>query len=470
MAWQINQIALILFILVTLGLIFAILWSNRTQATSQAPTVYSVSPVSQAPVSQVSQISSASVSQPVHSGAARQDVMSPADIATYIYCYPIVLMNITREYDFAKRENKAFNVLLHQRETPDSKFESISVPNDNLLYSTAWVKLPFTITIPAVKNRYILLSLLDWFGNILWRQDSPLETTKEDNYTMTFEKSSFLNAVWFIIRIFCDGSEMDLEKVYQLQDKIVLTSSVQEVFVSKDKGMNNVAPAIQMEQMTPKEYYTLAQDTLQLIEDLPAKGISNALATILAKPDDEIFTDPTLLCCPDKVFAMQSTQTNGWTFSQHIGDFGDDYMLRAFIAKWLFAGNREEDTHYFFQFNLDPAQSYQMILDFFPLVKPLGFWSFTLYNQETGLLLHDVHLTLNSINSSRIPVDQKSAIIVLRKNPNPLVNGKVLGIFRVYAPTEPMVRQGKFSWFPPILSPIRTEYEKDKERTLVLQM
>lgn len=465
-----RPILLVGIILILLGLILSVLWSSSVTRTPNESEQ-----VSQTEVQWIHPIQRQVVeSQPVRTGLVRTrpegKSMSSSEIATYIYCYPLVLMNITRSYDLGRRQNKAFNVLIHE-EKSSIDFEAIPAVNDAFLHSIAWVQLPFHIDMPATTDRYILYSLLDWFGNVIWRQSTPLE----DPLRFTFEKAKYPNAVWFIARTFYNSSSPeDVEAAHAFIEQMQLEGEDTTFATSMSNLPNSVPldvpPGVQMQQITPRAFYTLAKNTLAQIDLVPATGISQSLDTILAKPDVEIFTDPTLLCCPDKVFALQSTKTNGWTYSQHIGNFGDDYMLRAFMAKWLFAGNREEDTHYFFHFDLDPTESYQMLMDYFPPTKPLGFWTFSLYNQETDLLLHEAQRDMkSSIISGVLPVDQKSAVIILRKNPVSTLKGKILGVFRVYAPPEPIMQQGKMSWFPPPLNRLEIETQ-DQTKTIILQM
>lgn len=365
-------------------------------------------------------------------------IMSPSDISTYIFCYPLVLMSITRDHDFLLRPEKvrSYNTLEHQRTLTGTAFESVVAPNDSLLYSSAWVKLPITVRCPPVTTRYVLFSLLDAYGNILWRKSAPFT----EGWEQKLEAKDNANATWFIIRIFSNGESDDLNAAHDLQDTISLEGEHQP-YVATGSGVVDIAPAVQMEQITPRRFYNTAQEFVDTLENVPA-GILSSLLEITKRPDKEIFTDPTLLCCPEKVFALQSTETRGWNFTPKIGHFGEDYMLRAFIAKWLFAGNGEEDCHYFFRFGVLPNETYQMDLTSIPTTQPLGFWSVTLYNEETGFLLHEGS---NSVLSTHIlNKDEKSVRIYIKPNPNPLIQGKVLVIFRIYAPRGEV-------WWPPAM-------------------
>lgn len=371
----------------------------------------------------------------------KSKVMSASDIATYIFCYPLVLMSITRDHDFLSRPEKArfYNNLQHQRTITGSAFESVVAPNDALLYSSAWIKMPITIRCPAVTQRYVLFSLLDAYGNILWRKAAPFS----EGWEQKFEAKDFVNATWLIVRIFSTGDTEDINSVHDLQDTMVLEGE-QVPFVASGSGLADVSPAVQMKQITPRRFYNTAQEMVDTLANVPS-GIVSSLLAVTQRSDSEIFTDPTLLCCADKVFALQTTERNGWNYTPKIGHFGEDYMLRAFIAKWLFAGNEEQDCHYFFMFGVNPKDSYQLEFSSFPATQPLGFWSITLYNEETGFLLRKQD---NSILSTKTfpKASDKPGRIYLKANSNPLIEGEVFIIFRIYAPLKTQENQ---IWWPP---------------------
>lgn len=83
-----------------------------------------------------------------------------------LYGLPLVEMATTRQKAFAN--GLVANRFRHKRELLDVKSQRITAPNNDTLYSTAWIDLskgPVKIVLPPTGERYFSLCLMDMFSN-----------------------------------------------------------------------------------------------------------------------------------------------------------------------------------------------------------------------------------------------------------------------------------------------------------------
>src|SRR5690606_6568339 len=92
----------------------------------------------------------------------------------YVFGYPLVLMDVTRETmtasDDADKGHGPENSLVHSRRLADPSFTDVVAPNVDTLYSTAWLDLeeePMVISVPNTGDRYYLLQILDAWTNVV---------------------------------------------------------------------------------------------------------------------------------------------------------------------------------------------------------------------------------------------------------------------------------------------------------------
>ncbi|MGD8607679.1 MAG: DUF1254 domain-containing protein [Myxococcales bacterium] len=88
----------------------------------------------------------------------------------YIYAYPMMESYRTLYVQAIDRTGPGyrgpFNELTHERELLGPQFEDIVRPNNDTLYSMAWLDLraqPIVLSVPAVEDRYYSVQLIDMF-------------------------------------------------------------------------------------------------------------------------------------------------------------------------------------------------------------------------------------------------------------------------------------------------------------------
>ncbi|MFY8140012.1 MAG: DUF1254 domain-containing protein, partial [Caulobacter sp.] len=84
----------------------------------------------------------------------------------WLYGLPIIEMATTRARHLG--EGMTLNRLRHARTLSDHTARSVTTPNNDTLYSMAWIDLtqgPVTLTVPATGDRYWSAALMDMYSN-----------------------------------------------------------------------------------------------------------------------------------------------------------------------------------------------------------------------------------------------------------------------------------------------------------------
>jgi DNA sulfur modification protein DndE len=155
---------------------------------------------------------------------------------SYIYAYPLVLMDITKRGTLGK---VFVNRLIHMRTFPDHSSKSVVRPSNDLLYSNAWLDLssgPIIMHLPNFGNRYYLMPFMDAWSNVFASLGTRTTGNKAGDYAIIGPDwqgtlpdgvktvRSPTNTVWLLGRLYCLRTRDDLEAVHSLQDQITLKS------------------------------------------------------------------------------------------------------------------------------------------------------------------------------------------------------------------------------------------------------
>jgi hypothetical protein len=102
-------------------------------------------------------------------GAAATDLMTASRDA-YLYTVPLIEMAGARQRYLAggRYAARQLNQFIHQRQLADHTSRSVTTPNNDTLYSSAWLDLsrgPVTLSVPASGHRYVSLALIDMYTN-----------------------------------------------------------------------------------------------------------------------------------------------------------------------------------------------------------------------------------------------------------------------------------------------------------------
>ena len=105
--------------------------------------------------------------------AISQDPASAAALEAYVFGYPLVTMEHTRQVvtNVASVEglHAPVNQLMNARSYPDASFKDVTAPNADTLYSSAFLDLrhePMVLSLPDMGERYFLFPMLDGWTNV----------------------------------------------------------------------------------------------------------------------------------------------------------------------------------------------------------------------------------------------------------------------------------------------------------------
>lgn len=379
------------------------------------------------------------VIQSAYAGLRDSETLRIADEG-YAYGFPILLMDESR--DALTGVNRScdlgtdINTFHHVYNIPGPDFRAVVRPNVDTLYSSAMLDLtdsPMLLDMPAVADRYVLMALLDaWSNNFagLGTQSHGSDAGKYfitgPDFTGTTPEGykripSPTNLVWVIGRTEVDFNE-DLTEINQLQNLFAI-----DQYRSKGPGrvpeidcVDRAEPEEVIKGLSGEEFFTrldtlmrehpLAGQDEDMIEKL-AKINVGPLATgkvkslsVKQKADLKAGMDKSQERL-DKAIGTLG-RSSAWTPAPDLvplGDFDEDYFIRAVVAQVGFGANRGEFAVYqnvSRDTDGEPLNgNWTYTLTFPPgQVPDVGaFWSVTVYNLE-GFLTDNVSAQSMGLN------------------------------------------------------------------------
>jgi hypothetical protein len=272
--------------------------------------------------------------------AASPDAKTAARDA-WLYALPLIEMAATRAKMLAKG-NAGVNKLVHTRALTDHTGRFVTTPNNDTLYSSAWLDLskgPVTLTIPACGTRYWSAAVMDMFTNnnaVLGLRTVGGEATKV-TLVGPGHAAPPTGAVrvatphaWLLMRLLVDG-EADMAAVHALQDGFVLHAPAAAA-----------PPVYPLRDAAPDAYFAGAQ-ALLAADGFPATDLALVRrAGPLLFPPTKAATPPAAEAVAAGVAEAQAitrfargrqTFVQGWAYPRaNLGDYGQDYIYRAVVA------------------------------------------------------------------------------------------------------------------------------------------
>lgn len=421
----------------------------------------------------------------------------------YIYSYPLVTMDITRRVmtNVEKPEGTRgpMGQFLNAREYPDASFKDVTAPNADTLYSSAWIditKEPYVLHVPDEHDRYYLMPMLSGWTDVFADPGKRTTGTKEHNFAITgpnwkgelpkgvTQLKSPTNMVWILGRTYCTGTPEDYKAVYAIQDqyKIVPLSA----FGNKDYTPPNGVVDPNVDMKTPVRDQVNAMDAAsyykkfaELLKDNPPAKEDAAMVATLAKlgiepgkdfdmskvsPEVSKGLESSIKLAQEKIMAHEKEAgvlKNGWTYSLKTGEYGADYIQRAYVAAIGLGANRPQDAIYPFTLvdskgkKLNGENRYVMHFAKGQLPPVNGFWSLTMYNDQYFFVDNPLNkYTVSERNKLVTNKDGSVDIIIQNESPGkdkeanwlPAPKGDFILMLRFYWPKEPLLN-GK--WSPP---------------------
>ena len=434
------------------------------------------------------------------------------DLATeaYVYGYPLVTMEYTRRVftNTAEPDGKAapMGQFVRMREYPNAQFKAVTAPNADTLYTTAWFdvdKEPWVISVPDMGDRYFLLPMLDGWTNVFASPGTRTTGGTAQTFAITgpnwhgalpagvTEYKSTTAVVWLLGRIYCTGTPQDYEAVHKLQDQITAVplsgfgTPYSPAPATVDSAIDmKTAVREQVHALDGPAYFTLLAELMKtnppVETDSPTVGALAKLGLVPGKSFDPGTLDPAVsvaiakapraaqatIMAGDKtaVAAGDLKFTNGWQYSTNLGEYGTNYLLRAYVTAIGLGANLSRDAIYPKSAGPDADQTYdgsaKYVLRFdkgkLPPVK--AFWSLTMYGADYFFVDNPLNrYTLSQRNDLKANPDGSVDLYIQADNPGPDKESNWLPapkdtfvlMLRLYWPTETPPSLFDGSWLPP---------------------
>ncbi|WP_067845939.1 DUF1254 domain-containing protein [Nocardia lijiangensis] len=309
-------------------------------------------------------------------GAADADAMSIATDA-YVFGYPLVLMDVTRE-------NGAPANRFQHGDPPTPENEQVVRLNLDTLYSQAWLDVrtePMILRVPAMEPaRYWLMQIMDAWSNTvhdpssLDPQVTPGSAAPPFTYAVTgpgwsgplpdgvTQLAVPTGTAWLIGRLQFDGAA-DVDRVRELQRQLELVPLSEWVedpnAAHGDPGAEPAAaayPAGIVAEMDGPTFFDRMGKVMALNPAAPADADAmRRFATIGIVPGASPTDVPADVLNAAAAEAKKripayrnpnAEDLNGWNFDPSIGAYGTDYDLRAIVAMQGLGANLAKDAIY----------------------------------------------------------------------------------------------------------------------------
>jgi hypothetical protein len=360
-------------------------------------------------------------------------------VDAYVYGYPLVLMDVTRQVMTAVPKVDAHkappNQFVHAREFPDYTFTDVVSPNADTLYSFAWLDLtkePIILSVPDVGKRYYLMPLLDAWTNVFASPGTRTTGNGKEDFAIVgpnwkgelpagvHKLKSPTDMVWLIGRTQTNGKD-DYAAVHATQDQYKLTAlsawgkpNTPPDNVPVATGIDVRTPPVeQMARMDATTFFTrlntLMQDNPPPAADAATLKRFAAIGVAPGKAFDLRGLDRVVAKGLERsVRAAQATivaeakkphgkKVNGWEMLPHnTGRYGTDYLWRAVVALVGLGANLPEDAiypHATVDADGQPLTGANRYVIRFPkgqLPPVNALWSITMYNAKQAFIQNPI--------------------------------------------------------------------------------
>ncbi len=212
-------------------------------------------------------------------------------VDTYIYAYPLVLMDITRKVQTntiipdTRTKHAPMNQFYHAPDFPDATFTDVVRANADTLYSFLWFdvsKEPLIIDVPDSGGRYYLLPMLDMWTDIFASPGKRTSGTEPQTYAITgpswrgelpagvTDIKAPTSEGWIIGRTQTNGKR-DYDNVHKFQAglKAIPLGEWRKKRFEPRKGVfdarqNMSAPVEQIEKMSAPEFFAKFAELMKL--------------------------------------------------------------------------------------------------------------------------------------------------------------------------------------------------------------
>lgn len=407
----------------------------------------------------------------------------------YVYGYPLLLMQETKN-TMLKGQSQV-NHFTHNRIFPDHTFRNVVRPNDDTLYSVAWLDLnddPVVLSVPNTEGRYYVMPFMDAFTNVFATVGKRETGTQAGAYLVTgpdwsgkvpaklSQIKAPTNSVWLVGRIQTNGNN-DIAAVARLQNQFSLaslrdfqTGKFNKSFTKLEiKSEASVSPSATIASLSTEDYLTRLGELLKVTHTptRDSKALKNleAIEVSQTKGFKREKVNRLELWLIEKGFAAAKEQletklnnrkpnANGWlVLRKGIGRYGTNYGIRASIAKvGLGALPPEEAAYPNARVDskgrpLNGNNSYKLKFAQGELPPAKAFWSMSMYGDDNFFV--DNSIGRYSISDrEKLNVNQDGSVTIVMqhqrpKDPNanwlPSPEGRFEVNLRLYLPGDKFI-------------------------------
>jgi hypothetical protein len=418
----------------------------------------------------------------------------------YVYGFPIVLMERSRALFTASASGAPSNTLVHLRGVPDHTFRAVVRPNQDTIYSMAFLDLrqgPLSLRLPGlVERRFVSFTLLDaWSNAFASLRPAPSPRGPETSASAfvivgprsaapaSLEHATLVRAptdlVWVIGRVEL-LSNGDLPRVHEIQSGVQLGplgGPAHDARFETNDGEASHDPAAEVRTMSATAFFA---ELCRLLETQPPPPDDARVLTSLARVgiapgdfDASALSSHVRAGLDDGVrlgrrvmaFAQGALRARpGWGPGARVplGDYGTHYLVRALVAHVGFGANQREEAVYLNAARdgvgrlLDASRrDYRLRFEPGGLPAVRAFWSVSLYGPDGFFVANPIgRHVLGSHDALPFDSDGALEIAVQRRPPPetcnwlPAPDGPFELTLRMYLPEPPVIAG---AWTPPRL-------------------
>ncbi|MDR3616923.1 MAG: DUF1254 domain-containing protein [Candidatus Obscuribacterales bacterium] len=364
-------------------------------------------------------------------------------VEAYEYAYPLVLLGLTRARALSgeeKSSSMSLNKFVHHRQFSQTGDHNVIRPNNDVLYSVAWVdvsKEPVVVSVPDTQERFYFLTMLDGWLEAFASPGKRVSGTQPGNFAIVGPRwkgaipagvsrlNSGTNYVWIVGRIEAKG-QADIASVNTIQNGLKITPLSNYIKASggaENSGENESAPANGAKSRESSSLECTTQAPSKQIADMSAERFFRNFAELLfsnpphkedaafvaklkligIEPGSEFHFDKLpaqtvasleSAVADAKAIIAERAKTigvneNGWSVERKIaGSYGTNYLDRAAVSMIGAGLNRLDDAIYPSCTTdsqgqpLLGANRYVIHFDKSQLPPVKAFWSISLYDAQ----------------------------------------------------------------------------------------
>jgi len=412
----------------------------------------------------------------------------------YVYGYPLVLMDATRQIDTAKTPVNTFR---HERAPAGTV-----TPNGDVLFSRAWLDLsaePVVLSLPDARDRYYVLPMLGGWTDVFSSPGKRQTGTEKRDFAIvgpSYKKplpadltaiAAPTDMVWIVGRV-DPGGPGGAAAAAKLQEQLKLTPLSQwgkkparaAAAAAPAKADAGASAAQQVAQLDAKAFFTRLAALLAtnppskedgaMVQKLGKLGIVPGQPFDFSKLDapTAAATEAGVVSARDAIASSAKTYIgdlrNGWAVEWDTGRYGANYGLRAVMAALRLGANAPEDA-IFASARVDGdgkplvgTSRYVLHFDKGQAPPSEAFWAVSLYDDAKRFVANPLDRHALGDND-KLATNPDGSIDLYLQNANPGPDkasnwlpappGPFNVMLRVYWPKQAMLER---KWTPP---PIR---------------